>query len=80
MWNQLSDDAKAILQGLAAPTKAHLSISVPPHPLQAHAHAATTTGGALEDTNNPPADRFHDCAPERNPSTPVRPGWMHESR
>ncbi|EEC42961.1 predicted protein [Phaeodactylum tricornutum CCAP 1055/1] len=58
MWNLLSDDAKAILQGLIAPGKqAPLNNSSPHQSLQANTH---DTIGAEQITT----DTFHDCAPE----------------
>ncbi|EEC51029.1 predicted protein [Phaeodactylum tricornutum CCAP 1055/1] len=56
MWNQLSEDAKAILQGLSAPSKSTLPAAQPfSQVLQAntHSHGSSET-----------ADTFHDCAPE----------------
>jgi hypothetical protein len=58
MWNLLSDDSKAILQGLAAPGKqAPLNGSPPHQTLQANTHETIGTEHTATDT-------FHDCAPE----------------
>jgi hypothetical protein len=64
MWNQLSDDAKAILQGLAAPAKVPPVSNGSARPLMAHVHATGTRDEAPDDNNGPPVDSFHDCAPE----------------
>jgi hypothetical protein len=64
MWNQLSDDAKAILQGLAAPAKVPPVSNVSARPLMAHVHATGSCDEAPDDNNGTPVDTFHDCAPE----------------
>ncbi|EEC43775.1 predicted protein [Phaeodactylum tricornutum CCAP 1055/1] len=64
MWNQLSDDAKAILQGLAAPAKVLPVSNGLARPLMAHVHATGSRDAAPDDNNGTPVDTFHDCAPE----------------
>jgi hypothetical protein len=65
MWNKLSDDAKAILQGLADPGKSTTPIANPLHPsLQAHTHNHSSTNGIGTDLAVHHTNTFHDCAPE----------------
>jgi hypothetical protein len=57
IWNLLSNDAKAILQGLAAPGKP-TPVNPPHHPtLQTNMHETVNTEHTMPDT-------FHDCAPK----------------
>jgi hypothetical protein len=65
MWNQLADDAKAILQGLAAPSKNPDSTGPSStHGLQVNTHAQATDSTTHSDPLSSVHDTFHDCAPE----------------
>ncbi|EEC44015.1 predicted protein [Phaeodactylum tricornutum CCAP 1055/1] len=65
MWNQLSDDAKAILQGLSAPDKGPTrSGDVSQRALEANTHAKISNDNGefnRSEPDNQQAEAFHDC-------------------